>query len=76
MMDNLFYEFVHKCDAMPDGVRFVKMRGAESSQFSIDRSKKGVVFQLVTLIGFRFCPYCGKDIKDIHLDGHVANSQG
>lgn len=62
-MTDDFYEFKHECDAMPDGIRFIKLRGSRSSQFSVDQSKSHLALQSTTLYGFRFCPYCGKDME-------------
>ena len=58
-----FYDFNHECDAMPEGVSFLKINGSCSSQFAICQSEKGVGLQQTTLYGFRFCPYCGEDME-------------
>ena len=61
-MKNDFYEFEHRCDAMPEDVSFCKINGVKNSQFSIDRRDK-TVMQCTAFYGFRFCPYCGERIE-------------
>ena len=62
-MTRSFYEFEHECDAMPDGVRFCKMNGSSSSQFTVDQYQSRVGLQSTVLYGFRYCPYCGEDME-------------
>jgi hypothetical protein len=62
-----FYEFNHECEAMPDGVRFLKIDGSRSSQFSVQKHYDGVALHLTTIYGFRFCPYCGWEVEYVGL---------
>ena len=58
------YEFEHECEAMPESVRFVKINGSLSSQFTIEtRIMKIGALQSTTLYNFRYCPYCGEDME-------------
>ena len=60
-----FFEFKHECDKMPDDIRFLKINGSTSSQFTIEASKSGAGHLMTTLYGFRFCPYCGDDMEAV-----------
>lgn len=58
-----FYEFDHKCERMPYGVSFCKINGSSTSQFTLDSYKSSKFTHSTTLYGFRYCPYCGKDME-------------
>ena len=57
------YSFEHKCDKMPTGVEFLKLSWSRTNQFTYRHSETGAVNVSVTLYGFRYCPYCGEDMK-------------
>ena len=57
-----FWEFNHECKKMPEGVRFAKIKGSTASQFTVDTYRSGTSLQSTTFYGFRYCPYCGKDM--------------
>ena len=59
-----FYEFEHECELMPIGVRFCKIKGADSSQFAVNDSTHGLCMHHTVLYGFRYCPYCGEKLGD------------
>lgn len=62
MSDN-FYEFQHKCKAMPNNVSFAKINGSRDSQFTFEKTVVGTGLFSTILYGFRYCPYCGEDMK-------------
>lgn len=57
------YRFDHRCDAMPDEVSFLQLSWSSRSQFTVETSEPGTVKQRTVLYGFRYCPYCGKDME-------------
>lgn len=64
MPDDKFYKFNHECDKMPAEVSFCHLNGSYTSQFSFDLIESGIGRSGITLYGFSFCPYCGKDMRD------------
>ena len=58
-----FYEFEHECEKMPDDIRFCKIYGGSSSQFTVEaRTRRGKM--TTTFYGFNYCPYCGEKVDD------------
>lgn len=63
-----FFDFNHRCEAMPDDVDFCKLKGSELHLFTADVLVKDIVNFKTTLLGFRYCPYCGKSCDDMEGD--------
>ena len=63
-----FFDFNHRCEAMPDSISFCKINGSEVSQFTAEKYESYAVLHNTVLYGFRFCPYCGKSCDDMEGD--------
>lgn len=59
-----FLMFDHECEKMPEEVSFCRFKDSYSSQFTFRKYVESIGASSMTLYGFDFCPYCGKDMRD------------
>lgn len=56
--------FMHKCENMPDSIRFYELPIDKEAVFSVSHNEDNAYVETTAFYGFKYCPYCGEKVTE------------